>query len=183
MMLLPTADGIFAEGGSNTLIYIEFTSLVALVAVPLSYNSELDRSSRLFILQQPLDFKCIFMSKYILGVTYTLICSISVFAIFMITDRDVAFRCVFISIIVSLISSGLYIVLFYLFDYYIAFFSTIIMVYAIEYVCTLTEDMPVDGQKMSVIIIGILLFLSNVLFFSLMLFIIKLFNRGKLLCK
>ena len=110
----------YGDGGNNIVNYLFFCGAASLVAAPISFAIDDDKSTRSFLSGIPVSQVLIIISKYILAIIASLIFSILGLLASFIANDPVPPICILIPISISIIVVSIYMFAFYKWDMNVA---------------------------------------------------------------
>ena len=114
----------YGDGGNNIVNYLFFCGAASLVAAPISFAIDDDKSTRSFLSGIPVSQVLIIIAKYILAIMASLIFSSLGLLAYYIANDPVPPICILIPISISIIVVSIHMFAFYKWDMNVAIFAS-----------------------------------------------------------
>ena len=114
----------YGDGGNNIVNYLFFGGAASLVAAPISFAIDDDKSTRSFLSGIPVSQVLIIIAKYILAIMASLIFSSLGLLAYYIANDPVPPICILIPISISIIVVSIHMFAFYKWDMNVAIFAS-----------------------------------------------------------
>lgn len=119
----------YGDGGNNIVNYLFFCGAASLVAAPISFAIDDDKSTRSFLSGIPVSQALIIIAKYILAIIASLIFSSLGLLAYYIANDPVPPICILLTISLSIIVASIYMFAFYKWDRNVATFASVAVIF------------------------------------------------------
>lgn len=139
----------YGDGGNNIVNYLFFCGAASLVAAPISFAIDDDKSTRSFLSGIPVSQALIIIAKYILAIIASLIFSSLGLLAYYIANDPVPPICILLTISLSIIVASIYMFAFYKWDRNVATFASMAVAFLPALIPKEIDDVVIDKNQIT----------------------------------